>query len=80
MRREPKSGLFDEDASEGEPATDVELGEAVKKVSKGIDRLGKSGLNRDAILVLLSHSTKIGYRTCAKVLDGLAALEKKYTK
>lgn len=57
-----------------------DLAEAIRKISDGVTRLTRSGLNREAIITLLSYETKVSRRDIDKVLDGLSDLAKKYTK
>lgn len=58
---------------EPEPLADV-----IRKLSEGIDRLLKSGLNRNAVVVLLRDATGVGKRDIMEVLDALASLSKRY--
>ena len=61
------------------PATPVDdLPEAIRKVSRGMDRLLAQGLNRRAVIVLLCHHSKLGHGNVVKVLDSLADLERAY--
>jgi hypothetical protein len=67
-------------AKEVQPAEEVDLATLVRRVSEGMDRLLKSGLNRKAVVVLLHHHTGIGIRDLQAVLDGLTTLAKQYTR
>lgn len=62
----------------GEGSADT-LPEAIRKISAGVQRLSRLGLNRKSVIVLLVHETKIGARTIEEILDGLADLAHKYT-
>lgn len=55
------------------------LADAIRKISRATEKLTRSGLNREAICVLLVHSTKLSRRAIDRVLDDLASLERRYT-
>jgi hypothetical protein len=55
------------------------LATAITKISEGMQALLKSGLNRDAIIVLLHDRTRLPKSTLNTVLNGLAQLKRDYT-
>jgi hypothetical protein len=57
-----------------------QLADVIRGVSKGMNALLKSGLNRKAIVVLLNDHTGIGKRDIDTVLRGLGQLELAYCK
>lgn len=61
-------------------AAPLDLAEAIRGVSAGLDKLFATGLNRRAIIVLLDDSTGVGKRNIEKVLDGLSTLAKDFTQ
>jgi hypothetical protein len=58
--------------------TEEPLAETIRKVSKAIDSLKRSGLNQRAVVVLLADATGVGKKEIVAVLDGLANLERRY--
>lgn len=56
-----------------------QLADAIRRIADGVQRLKRSGLNTDAIIVLLVHETRLGRKTVRQVLDALASLAKRYT-
>lgn len=63
-------------------ATETEalnLAEVIHEISSAVERLLASGLNRDAVVILLSYSTGLGQRKICTVLDALEDLANKYT-
>lgn len=56
------------------------LAEAVVKVSEALTALQASGLNTDAIVVLLQEKTKLPKRDIYAVLNGLRLLKGWYTR
>ncbi len=56
------------------------LAESITRISDGIARLNKNGINRKGVLVLLSHSCQMPQSRVAKVLDALEDLKKDYCK
>lgn len=56
------------------------LASAIVSIGKAADKLYESGLNRDAVVVLLQHKTKLPARSIRSVLDGLRRLESWYCK
>ena len=61
------------------PPEQKDLSQAIVKISDAMNSLLKSGLNRDAITVLLNHSTKVGITDIKAVLNGLDKLKSQYT-
>lgn len=64
---------------EQNPITREVLAESIVKISEGFDRLSKSGLNQNAIEVLIQNSSGICRRDIRLVLDALRTLAKNYT-
>lgn len=62
-----------------DPIPDDVLAKAILKISEAMQRLTRSGLNRDAVLVLLHHETKLPYRDLGRVLGALGDLARRYT-
>lgn len=56
-----------------------ELAALIRKLSEGFEQLKKTGLTRNAIVVLLKDSTWVSNKSINQVLDGLAGLAKQYT-
>ena len=55
------------------------LVEAIRSVSRGVESLRKSGLNRRAIIVLIHDATRnIGMREIGIILDTLPELADRY--
>lgn len=63
---------------DGDPVTTEILADAILRVSEGMIALRKSGLNKEAIVVLLVARTKISRRNVVTILDALADLKKWY--
>jgi len=55
------------------------LADAIVAVSKAMTDLQKSGLNREAIVVLVCNDTKLSRRDVNSVLDALRVLRSRYT-
>lgn len=66
--------------SEGEPVPKEVLATTIIKASEAMVALHKSGLNREAIVVLLSDKTKISKGWIREILDGLENLKKDYCR
>ena len=62
------------------PVEESVLATAITKISESVQALQKSGLNQDAIIVLLHDRTKLPKKTLLTVLSGLASLKRAYTK
>ena len=56
------------------------LAEAIVKVSEGFSALQASGLNREAIVVLVQAQTKISKRDINAILNALARLKSWYAR
>lgn len=54
------------------------LVDAIRRVSRSLERLAKSGINRDGIIALVHDDTKVSKRTIDTVLDSLENLERSY--
>lgn len=52
----------------------------IQQLSLGVSKLLKGTLNRKAILVLLSYSTKMGQRDVDCVLKAIENLERDFTR
>lgn len=61
-----------------QPPSQETLVEAIVAISQAVEKLTKIGLNRKAILVLVSASSGIGKRDCEYVLNHLLLLRKTY--
>lgn len=57
-----------------------ELATAVSKISRGMEALTASRLKRKAVLLLISHSSKVPQRDVDRVLQALSDLERDYLK
>ena len=62
------------------PETTEVLAEAVVRIGKAAKALHDSGLNEDAIVVLLHDKTKLSKSAIRTVLDGLRQLEGWYCR
>lgn len=56
------------------------LAKAIVSISKAADKLYSSGVNRQAVIVLLHHKTKLPMRDIKLVLDSLKRLEGWYCR
>jgi hypothetical protein len=56
------------------------LAEAIVAIAGAARKLAASGLNKKAIIILLSASSGVVKRDCTIVLDHLEYLAKQYTK
>lgn len=56
------------------------LAEAIVRIGGAMKKLEESGLNRDAIIILIMHKTKLGWGTVSDVLDALSRLRGWYCK
>ena len=63
-----------------QPETKEILAEAIVKISKAADELCASGLNRDAIVILLQAKTKLPRYDINLVLDSLKQLQSWYCR
>lgn len=64
----------------GTPESKEVLAEAITKISEAMRELTASGLNRDAIVVLLAAKTGVSKRDINTVLDGLNRLRGWYCR
>ena len=62
------------------PESKEVLADAIVKIGEAANQLRKSGLNEKAIVVLLSHKTKISMSDIRAVLNGLRQLRAWYCK
>lgn len=62
------------------PESTEVLGTAIVKISEAFDALIKSGLNRDAIVVLIHDKSKISKRDIRTVLNAMAQLRGWYCR
>lgn len=53
------------------PAITEPIGKTVRRLVKAIDNLKQTGLNEEAILILLAHKSGIGRRTIEKVIEAI---------
>jgi hypothetical protein len=56
------------------------LAQAIVDISKAATKLAASGINRRAIVILLSDSSGVGRHDVKAVLDGLETLAANYTR
>lgn len=63
-----------------EPVTQELLATAIVQISDAVKRLEKTGLNRKAVIALISDDTKLGKGTINTVLTSIGSLAKSYTK
>jgi len=56
------------------------LAQAILDIGKAAQRLSASGLNRKAIVLLISHDSKVPMRDVIGVLDSIEHLAKTYCK
>jgi len=64
----------------GDPESKEVLAEAIVKISEAMQALTASGLNRDAIVVLLAAKTGVAKKDINAVLDGLNRLRGWYCR
>lgn len=62
------------------PGFDEELADAVRDVAKGMRKLMSGPLNDKAIMLLVSTSSGVGKRDCAKVIRAVENLAHDYLK
>lgn len=62
------------------PESTEVLAEAIVKIGKAADDLRRSGLNEEAIVVLLNDKTKVGKPAIRTVLGGLRQLRSWYCR
>lgn len=62
------------------PESKEVLAEAIVKIGKAAQQLRDSGLNEEAIIILLHHKTRVGMGHIKSVLEGLRQLEAWYCK
>lgn len=67
-------------AKSNPPESKEILAEAITRISESFTRLSASGLNRDAIIVLLHDHTKISKRDIKLILDSLTRLRGWYCR
>lgn len=56
------------------PETKEILAEAIVRIGKGMKQLTDSGLNKDAVLVLLYEQTKVAKRDIRAIIEALPRL------
>lgn len=66
--------------TKGKPESRVVLAEAITSISKSLKALKKSGVNEEAIIILLRHDTNLARVKIELVLDCLETLEKRYCR
>lgn len=62
------------------PETKEILAEAIVRIGDGFNSLLKSGLNREAVVVLLHAKTAVNKKDIVAVLDGLTRLKGWYCR
>lgn len=63
-----------------QPESKEVLAEAIIRIGEAMDALKKSGLNEQAIVVLLHHETKIPMRDIRVVFAGMRQLRGRYCR
>lgn len=63
----------------GEPVEEETLAASIRKISEALTKLTRSGLRREAVVILLHHETKISQRDIRQVLDTLGDLARRFT-
>ncbi len=64
-----------------DPPIDKEvLAEAIVRLGQEVSKLNNTRLNREAIVVLLNHYTKLPQRDIKTMLDAIPQLQKAYLK
>lgn len=66
--------------NEENPEPDYVLSDWIRWVSDSLAKLEDSGLNREAIVILVHHDTKLSQKNIVKVFDSLRFLKEKYCK
>lgn len=61
-----------------DPVTPEILASSIRKIAKEMQQIERSGLNRRALLVLLSGATKLPMKNIDYVLNALVQLEEIY--
>lgn len=56
------------------------LAEAIVRIGEAMEKLKSSGLNKDAIIVLVQAKTKLSQRDIESVIDALAQLKGWYCR
>lgn len=62
------------------PESKEVLASAIVKMGESLDALRQSGLNEDAIIILLHHKTKVGMRDIKIIFNGLRRLKGWYCR
>ncbi len=62
------------------PESKEVLASAIVKISKALEDLQRSGLNEEAIIVLLRDKTKVGKRDIQIIFNGLRRMKGWYCK
>jgi hypothetical protein len=76
----PKTIPVDVAQDVDKPVAKPVLAQAIVDISRAAQKLAAGGLNRKAVVVLLSHASKVPQGTVKLVLDGLEKLAETYTK
>ena len=66
--------------TEGKPESTEILAEAITRISDSMEKLLASGVNMNAIIILISHDTKLGKATIKKVFDSMKRLKGWYCR
>lgn len=64
---------------EDNPISKEVLAESIKTISDGMNKLLASGLNRDAVEILVRHSSGVNREDVKRVLNALRDLAANYT-
>lgn len=62
------------------PESKEVLAESIVNIGKACEKLHNSGLNEEAIIILLHDKTRIGKKDIKTILDGLRRLESWYCR
>ena len=56
------------------------IAQSIVDIAAGMKRLNAGRLNRNALVLLLHHASRVGMRDIERVLEGLDSLERLYLK
>ncbi len=72
--KSPKARGPQVDSTDSEEPTRAEVFEQLQRLETALRDVRRTGLNERAILVLVSHHTKLSQGVCREVLNGLEEL------
>lgn len=64
--------------NEENPVEKEILAEAIVRMSEGVQKLSKNGLNKKAIIILIQDQTKFSKREIESVIDAIGQLQRLY--